>query len=128
MGNRSARQTCGNSAPTSGNGNFSLPNGAVAPAGGTSTLTRVEFTDATPPTRTLRLYYETSTGALTNIQYEAPRPAASFGCRFGDAAAPCPSTGITFSASGKSVSLDLAKFEGGIPRTTNGILEGYLTW
>ena len=90
---------------------------------------RVEFTDATPATRTLRLYYEPSTGTLTNIQYEALQAQRQvLAVVYGDPAAPCPTTGITFSAIGKSILLDLAKFEGGSPKVTNGILEGYLTW
>lgn len=116
------------STPPSGNGNFGLPIAKVTAAGGTSTAMRVEFTDATPATRTLRLYYEPSTGTLTNIQYAAPSPAASFNCFYGDPIMPCPTTGVTFSASGKSILLDLAKFESGSPKVTNGILEGYLTW
>jgi hypothetical protein len=116
------------STPASGNGSFSLPIAKETPAGGTSTAKRVEFTDATPATRTLRLYYEPSTGALTNIQYDAPSPAASFFCIYGDPIYQCPAAKITFSATGKSILLDLAKFESGSPKVTNGILEGYLTW
>lgn len=116
------------SSPTPGNGNFSLPIAKETAAGGTSTAKRVEFTDATPATRTLRLYYEPSTGALTNIQYDAPNPAASFFCIYGDPIYPCPATKVTFSAAGKSILFDLAKFESGSPKVTNGILEGYLTW
>lgn len=110
--------------PTTGNGNFSLPIAVETAAGGTSTDMRVEFTDATPATRTLRLYYAPSTGALKAVQYNSST--ANFGCFVGDVVAPCQTTKITFSASGKSILLDLAGFKSGT--TTNGVLEGLLKW
>jgi hypothetical protein len=110
--------------PTTGNGNFSLPLTAETAAGGTSTAKRVEFTDAAPATRTLRLYYQPGTGALENIQYESPQ--TMFNCAVGGATNPCPMTKITFSASGKSILLDLAEIKNGTP--SNGILEGFLKW
>jgi hypothetical protein len=110
--------------PSTGNGNFNLPNAVETAAGGTSTAKRVEFTDATPATRTLRLYYQPSTGALENIQYESPQK--NFNCFVGDPMQPCPAAKITFSASGKSILLDLAEFKSGT--TVNGILEGLLKW
>ncbi len=110
--------------PTTGNGNFPLPLTAETAAGGTSTAKRVEFTDATPATRTLRLYYQPGTGALENIQFESPQK--NFNCFVGDPIQPCPVAKITFSASGKSILLDLAEFKSGT--TSNGILEGLLKW
>jgi hypothetical protein len=110
--------------PTTGNGNFSLPNAVETAAGGASTAKRVEFTDATPATRTLRLYYQPATGALENIQYESPQK--NFNCFVGDPMSPCHTAKITFSASGKSILLDLAEFRSG--STVNGVLEGLLKW
>lgn len=110
--------------PATGNGNFSLPLTAETAAGGISTAKRVEFTDAAPATRTLRLYYQPGTGALENIQYESPQK--NFNCAVGDPLQPCPVAKITFSASGKSILLDLAEFKSGA--TSNGILEGLLKW
>ena len=110
--------------PTTGNGNFPLPLTAETAAGGTSTAKRVEFTDATPATRTLRLYYQPGTGALENIQYESPQK--NFNCSVGDPIQPCPTAKITFSASGKSILLDLADFKSA--GVSNGILEGLLKW
>jgi hypothetical protein len=110
--------------PTTGNGNFSLPIAVETAAGGTSTDKRVEFTDATTATRTLRLYYAPGTGTLKAIQYNSP--AGNLGCFVDDVVAPCDTTKITFSASGKSILLDLAAFKSGT--TANGVLEGYFTW
>ena len=110
--------------PTTGNGNFSLPNAVETAAGGISTAKRVEFTDATPATRTLRLYYQPGTGALENIQYESPQK--NFNCFVGDPMSPCHTAKITFSASGKSILLDMAEFKTGA--TVNGVLEGSLKW
>jgi len=110
--------------PTTGNGNFSLPLAVETAAGGSSTAKRVEFTDATPATRTLRLYYQPQTGVLENVQYESPEK--SFNCFVGDPMMACDSAKITFSASGKSILLDLAAFKSGT--TVNGVLEGLLTW
>ena len=110
--------------PATGNGNFSLPLTAETAAGGTSTAKRVEFTDAVPATRTLRLYYQPGTGALENIQYESPQ--TRFNCAVGATTDPCPTAKITFSATGKSILLDLAEIKNGVP--SNGILEGFLKW
>jgi hypothetical protein len=118
--------------PSTGNGNFSLPIATETAAGGTSTMNRVEFTDATPATRTLRLYYEPSTGALKNIQYESKDK--SFNCAVGEPLAPCDTSKITFSATGKSILLDLAEFKvtstsnGVVGTTVNGVLEGLMKW
>lgn len=110
--------------PTTGNGNFALPIALETSAGGSSTAKRVEFTDATPATRTLRLYYQPSTGVLENIQYASPEK--SFNCFVGDPMFPCDTAKITFSASGKSILLNLAEFKSGA--TVNGVLEGLLKW
>ncbi len=110
--------------PATGNGNFPLPLTSETAAGGTSTAKRVEFTDAASATRTLRLYYQPGTGALENIQFESPQK--NFNCFVGDPIQPCPVAKITFSASGKSILLDLAEFKSGT--TSNGILEGLLKW
>ena len=110
--------------PSTGNGNFNLPIALETPAGGSSTDKRVEFTDATPATRTLRLYYAPGTGNLTAVQYNSP--AGNVGCFIGDPVAPCDTAKITFSASGKSILLDRAEFKSGT--TVNGVLEGFLSW
>jgi hypothetical protein len=110
--------------PSTGNGNFRLPIALETPAGGTSTDKRVEFTDATPATRTLRLYYAPGTGTLKAVQYNSP--AGNLGCFVGDPAAPCDTTKITFSASGKSILLNMTEFKSGT--TVNGVLEGSLSW
>ena len=85
---------------------------------------RVTFTDATPATRTLRLYYEPGTGALAIIQYESPQ--INFNCYVGDPMVPCDSAKITFSASGKSILLGMVSFKSGT--TVIGELEGFLKW
>jgi hypothetical protein len=110
--------------PSTGNGNFSLPIALETAAGGTSTDKRVEFTDATTATRTLRLYYSPGTGNVTAIQYDSP--AGNLGCRVDDVVVPCDTTKITFSASGKSITLNMAEFKSGT--AVNGALEGYFTW
>jgi hypothetical protein len=110
--------------PSTGNGNFPLTHVLETAAGGTSTAMRIEFTDATPATRTLRLYYQPGTGALENIQYESPQK--NFNCFVGDPMMGCPTAKITFSAAGKSILLNMAEFKTGT--TVEGVLEGHLTW
>jgi hypothetical protein len=110
--------------PLTGNGNFSLPNALENAAGGVSTAKRVTFTDGTPATRTLTLYYQPATGALENISYESPQK--NFSCFVGEPIVPCPTAQITFSASGKSILFGSAVFKAG--STVNGVLDGLLKW
>lgn len=118
------------SGTSTGNGNFALAKGVETDAGGTSTAKRVEFTDPTTATRKLRLYYQPSTGALENIQYESTEK--SFNCFIGDPMMGCHTANITFSASGKSILLDLAEFKSYNPSSSalevSGVLEGFLKW
>jgi hypothetical protein len=110
--------------PSTGNGNFALSMGVETAAGGSSTAKRVEFTDATTATRKLRLYYQPSTGALENIQFESTEK--SFNCFVGDPMMGCDTAKITFSATGKSILLNMTEFRTG--STVNGVLEGFLSW
>lgn len=109
------------------NGTYSLSTTSDGSAGGTSTLNVVSLKNGKGAE--LRIYYNPTTKAYTNIQFSSSDTKSIF-CMAGEPLVPCPSAAITFDTTAKKAVFTAAKFitNGLTTKDTEAVLDGTVTW
>jgi hypothetical protein len=97
-----------NATPSSANGTYALSTVTSNTAVG---ITQVKIADPGNSARSLQVFYNSSSSALTSIIYTSPEaPLSLMTCIVGNATSGCPMSAITFDLAGKKITFTNAVF------------------
>jgi hypothetical protein len=113
-----------NATPSSANGTYAL---TAVSSNIVAGITQVKIADPGNAGRSLQIFYNTATSALTSVIYTSPEsPLSLMTCVAGSSTSPCPAAAIFFDLPGKKITFTNATFT----QLTIGVgtLNGTVSW